>query len=243
MLITNKIKIMKKFIITIAFITSGILMSTNYSLAQKGFQIGLEGTPQFSYLHNKDDKNSSLYKGKNAFNSSFGISGQYGFTEKMGIGLNVLYSFQGSKYEWKGVERYNSLQYIKIPVMFTLCLPLGDKILFVSKVGPQVNVLSNAKMLDSDNKILKRDYSSAYSSIDFEGMISAGIAYKINDKFSIDGAIRYDMGFTNSEDKDFTSWINIHDPYDYVTSSPGSPRGITNNITIGVNIGIRYNFK
>lgn len=234
---------MKKLIINIAFSTSVILMSSNNATAQKGFQIGLEGIPQFSYLHNKNDNNSSLYKGKTTINGSFGISGQYGFTEKIGIGLNVLYSFQGSRYEWKSVERYNSLQYIKIPVMFTLSLPFGDKMMFVGKIGPQLNILTNAKMFDKDNNILKRDYSSAYSSIDFGGMISAGIAYKINDKISIDGAIRYDMGFTNAEDKDFTSWINIYDPYDYVTSSPGSPRGITNNITIGVSIGVRYNFK
>lgn len=232
---------MKNLVFKVVLFTTGVLISFNKADAQKGLQVGFEANPQFSYLVSQDDMDSKLFQEKNAFNGHFGISGQYGFTEKMGIGLNVLYAFQGDKYDWKNVERLKSLQYIKIPLMFTLSLPIGDHMMFVGKVGPQISFLTDARLFDKDKDIIKTNYTGAFTSYDFGGVLSAGIAHKFNDQVSIDGAVRYDTGFTNVEDSDYS--LNIHDPYDLVTPSPASsPRGSTYNMTIGLTFGLRYTF-
>jgi hypothetical protein len=233
--------IMKKKVFKVVLITSAIFISFNKADAQKGLQLGFEANPQVSYLLNKADMDSELYTGKTAINGHFGVSGQYGITEKVGIGLNVLYSFQGDKYEWKGEERVKSLQYLKIPLMLTLNLPMGDKMIFVGKIGPQLSILSDARLYDGDRKIESSHYKGAFVSTDFGGMISAGIGYKLNDHFTLDGAVRGDVGFVDAEDNDFTK--NIHNPSDLITPSPASsPRSATYNMTVGLTFGVRYTF-
>ena len=232
---------MKKKVFKVVLITSAIFISFNKADAQKGLQLGFEANPQASYLLNKADMDSKLYTGKTAINGHFGVTGQYGITEKVGIGLNVLYSFQGDKYEWKDEERLKSLQYLKIPLMLTLNLPMGDKMVFVGKIGPQLSILSDARLYDGDRKIESSHYKGAFVSTDFGGMISAGIGYKLNDNFTIDGAVRGDVGFVDAEDNDFTK--NIHNPSDLITPSPASsPRSATYNMTVGLTFGVRYTF-
>ena len=125
---------MKNSALIVALFATGILISSNNTYAQRGFQVGVEASPQFSYLVNKADFESGLYKTKHAFNGGFGISTQVGLTENLGIGLNVLYSFQGDRYEWRGVKRYKTLEYVKIPLMFTVSVPLGMDMLFLGNI-------------------------------------------------------------------------------------------------------------
>lgn len=232
---------MRKLVLNVVLFTTGILITFNKVEAQKGLQIGFEANPQVSYLLSADDMDSKLYAGKSAVNGHFGFSGQYGFTEKIGIGLNVLYSFQGDLYEWKGVERLKSLQYLKIPLMFSLNLPINDNVCFVGKIGPQLNILADARLYNEDRKIVENNYTAAFADFDFGGMISTGFAYKFNDHVSVDGAVRFDSGFTDAEDKDFK--LNIHDPSDLINPSPASsPRGNAYNMTVGLTFGVRYTF-
>lgn len=232
---------MKKKVFKVVLITSAIFISFNKADAQKGLQLGFEANPQASYLLNQDDMDSKLYTGKTAINGHFGVSSQYGITEKVGIGLNVLYSFQGDKYEWKGEKLTKSLQYFKIPLMLTLNLPMGDKMVFVGKIGPQFSILSDARLYDGDRKIVSSHYKGAFVSTDFGGMISAGVGYKLNDHFTLDGAVRGDVGFIDAEDGNFNK--NIHNPSDLITPSPASsPRGTTYNMTVGLTFGVRYTF-
>jgi hypothetical protein len=232
---------MKNLTLSAALIAASVFVSLNKVAAQKGLQLGFELNPQLSYLYNQDDVDSDLWDRKSAFNGHFGFSGQYGITENIGVGLNILYSIQGDKYDWKGTERLKSLQYFKIPVLFTLNLPFGDNMSFIGKVGPQVSILTDARLYDADKKILKTNYTAAFASYDFGGMISAGIGAKLTDQVTLDGSIRFDTGFTNAESEDFKQ--NIHNPYDFVTPSPASsPRGNAYNMTIGLNVGLRYTF-
>ncbi len=239
---------MKKLVLNIALFAIGILIASNSIKAQEdnvkastGVQIGLEATPQFSYLLNSGDMDSPLHSNLNFFNASFGVSGQCGFTENIGVGLNVLYSIQGSKYEWKDVEYTKNLQYLKIPLMLTLSFPVGDKIIFLEKIGPQFNILLDATLLDKDGEKIIDDFSDAFENFDLGIMLSTGIGYKIDENLSIDMAIRFDYGFTNAENEDYI--LNIHNPSDLVTPAPAtSPRETTNNTTVGLNVGIRYSF-
>lgn len=232
---------MKNSVFKVAILAAAIMISSNEAKAQRGFQLGVEVSPQFSYLVNLDDFDSNLWEEKHAFNGGFGISSQLGFTENLGIGLNVLYSFQGDKYEWKNVERYKSLQYLKIPLMFTVSAPFGTSMMFVGKIGPQLSIMTDAKLFDKNNNTIKNDYTEAFTNVDFGGMISAGLAYRINDNVSVDAALRYDVGAVNAEDDDYS--FNIHNPSDFDTPAPAtSPRANTSNMTAGLTVGVRYTF-
>lgn len=231
---------MKNSALIVALFATSILISLNSVKAQKGMQLGIEGSPQYSWLVNQDDYDSDLYVDRNAFNGAFGITSQFGFTDKLGVGLNVLYSFQGAKYEWKQAKRYKSLQYLKIPLMFTVTLPIGTDAFFTGKIGPQLGVLTSAKLLDKDNNVLKDDFTEAFEYVDGSAVISGGIGYMLADRVCLDVALRYDIGFRDAEDKGYSG--NIHEPFDILTPSPASsPRAKTYNMTVGLTIGIRFN--
>lgn len=209
--------------------------------AQKGFQVGFELNPQYSYLYNQDDMDSKYFNQLNAVSGHFGFSGQYGFTDKLGIGVNVLYAVQGDKYEWKAATRVKSLSYFKIPVMFTLNIPTETPWRFVGKIGPQVSLLTDARLYDGDQSLLITNYKAPFVKYDIGGVVSAGVAYQLTDHFSIDAALRYDMGFVDVEEDDQIR--NIHNPSDLMTPSPASgTRAPTYNMTYGINVGVRYNF-
>ena len=232
---------MKNSKLKAALFVAGILISFGNVKAQEGFQVGVQGAPQLSYLVNVDDNDSDLYKTLNAVTGSFGLTSQYGFTENVGIGLDVLYSFQGDKYEWKSIERYKNLQYIKVPIMLTVSVPFGSDMMFLGKIGPQIDFLTDAKLLDKDGDAIKSDYSAAFEDYGLSAMISAGFGYMINDNVSIDLALRYDIGLTDAENKDYQ--MNIHNPFDMTTPAPASsPRAMTHNMTLGLQVGVRYLF-
>lgn len=232
---------MKNSKLKAALFAASVLISFGNVKAQKGFQIGVEGTPQLSYLANKADFESKLYETKSAVNGSFGISTQLGFTENIGIGMNVLYSFQGDRYEWKGVERTKQLQYIKVPIMLTLNFPFGTNMMFVGKVGPQIDFLTAAELQNKSGNVIKSKYRSAFEDYGLSAMLSAGVGYNIGNNLSIDVAIRCDAGLTNAENSEYM--LNIHDPFDLTTPAPAtSPRGMTSNITTGLSVGLRYTF-
>ena len=234
---------MKKLVFNVVVITTGFFGAFNKVEAQQGLQIGFEANPQLSYLVNKDDRASKLYSAKSATGGHFGVSAQYGITSKIGVGLNLLYSFQGSLYEWKGQEKVKSLQYIKIPLMLTLNLPFGSsgKMLFIGKIGPQISALVDARLYNGNAKLLDNNYKRAFAFTDFGGVISAGVGYKFSEQFSFDGSVRFDGGFLDAEDKSYKG--NIHDPSDVIKPSPASsPRHNAYNMTVGLNLGIRYTF-
>lgn len=229
---------MKNSKLKVALFAASVLTSFGNVKAQTGFQIGVEGTPQVSYLVNRSDIESSLYRTRNAINGSFGISSQLNFTKIVGLGVNVLYSFQGDKYEWKDVERYKQLQYIQVPIMLTLDFPVGTNMVYFAKIGPQIDFLTDAKLLNKSGGVIRSNYRAAFQDYGLSAVLSSGIGYNIGD-FCIDLAIRYGIGLTNAENKDFKP--NIHDPFDYVTPVPStSPRENTHNMTVGMTVGVRY---
>ena len=125
--------------------------------------------------------------------------------------------------------------------MFTLNIPTKSDWRFVGKIGPQVSILTDARLYDGDMSLLVRNYTDAFLKYDIGGVVSAGVAYQLNDHFSLDAALRYDMGFIDVEKDSFKR--NVHNPDDLVTPSPASsPRGPTYNLTYGLNVGVRYNF-
>jgi hypothetical protein len=236
---------MKKSILLASIITTAIIVSTKNADAQQGIQLGIEGSPQISWIINNDDQTNKQFEYQNTFNGSFGISGQYGFTKNMGIGLNALYSIQGQRFKLSGIERTKQIEYLKIPLMFTYNYEFNSDIKFIGKIGPQLGVLTNAKLIDKDGDAIVGNHKEAYEDYDFEGVLYAGIGYKINDNVFIDSSLRFDYGFTDAENKNYTK--NINNPYELIQTNGYSnnvnSRKNANNITSGLSFGIRYVFN
>ena len=233
---------MTKSILTVALIATCIISSLTPARGQKGFQIGIEGTPQLSWLQNTTDYNSSSFQYLNTFNCSFGISGQYGFTPIVGLGLNALYSFQGQRFKLDGIERFKSVEYVKVPLMLTLNFKITDYVSFIGKIGPQLGLLTNASFRDANGNNIVSNQKSAYADYELSSVAHAGFGFRVYENLILDATLRFDYGLTNAENKNYT--LNINKPTDENGNSSANPnRAITSNMTAGLTIGLRYLLK
>jgi hypothetical protein len=227
---------MKKTILKLSIFASGIIIPVVNTNAQTGFQLGAQVIPQFSWLMNSDDKANTNYVYKSTFNAAFGITSQYGFNERMGIGLDVLYSFQGQRYTLSGIERYRRVDYLKIPLTYVNNFSVSERLIFFYKIGPQLGILTAAKLTDKDGNNIVSDEKAAYQNMEFGAMVSAGVAVELTEMLFLDASLRYDYGFTDAENKNYQhNFISI-------TGNGGTPppnRAVTNNSTLGLAVGLR----
>lgn len=228
---------MKKTIVSVAILVTSMSMLHFDAKAQEGFQLGIEGTPQMSWVMNKDDQKNTLFEEVPTYNGSCGISLGFGFSKNWGIGLSTLYSMQGQRFKFNGVEEYKKLDYVKIPLMLVYCNEINPNWVFLGKIGPQVDILMNAKLTDKDGNNIVSDQMSAYENFDIAGVASAGFGLKLTEMLSLDASLRYDYGFTDAENKDYKK--NINHPNGAVITT----RAMSFNSTAGLTIGLRYLFK
>lgn len=227
---------MKRFL-RAGIIITGVIMSAAQLNAQEGFGIGIEGTPQFSWLINSDDRSNASYETMGTLNGSFGVTMQYGFNDMNALGLNVLYSYQGQRFKLNTVERYKMVEYIKIPLLYVYSYGISRNLRFIGKIGPQLDILANARLTDKDGNDIVGDHMDAYNNAALDVVGSAGFGFLLSDNWWFDAAVRYDIGLTNAEDPGYRR--NINDP---LRSTRESGRTMTNNSTLGLNLGIRYVF-
>lgn len=209
----------------------GSLTTVNKATAQQGFSLSLKATPQFSFLNNKDDNDNSSYKRKATFNTNFGIGGGYNFTNKLGVGLDVLYSLQGQRYTLNNgnVEYNQKNEYVKIPLYFSYNTDASKAVSFIGKVGPQVSLITSSKLDDKDGNKIVGDTKDRYKSATFGGMALAGAQYKLDKNLYLTTAVRFDYDFTNAEDDKYSGYT--------------AGRAKTYNMTAGLEVGLKYNFK
>ncbi|MBS1567276.1 MAG: PorT family protein [Bacteroidetes bacterium] len=215
---------MKKILFSTALLLS--LTALHQVQAQKGFSLSVKGIPQFSWLQNSDDNNNSSFSKKTTFNAAFGVGGAYNFDNHFGVGVDVLYSLQGQKYDLAGKEYRQKTDYLKIPVMFLYNTDPTRPVSFIAKLGPQLGILTAAKVDDGNgNEIL--DNKDAYKSVSFGGVAVAGVQFKLNSALYLTTAARYDYDFTNAEEDN--------------SAAPG--RASTHNMTAGLEVGLKYLLK
>lgn len=216
---------MKKIVIATLMVLS---LAVTHSLnAQKGFSVSVKGTPQFSWMNNSDDNDNNSLNNKSKFGANFGLGTQYNFTNNIGVGLDVLYSLQGRKYDLAGKEYDQKNEYIKIPLYFSYNTDPSKKIAFVGKLGPQLSILANSK-LDGEN-LTKADTKDRYKDITFGGMANAGVQFAIASDIYLNTGIRYDYDFTNAEDDSYRSYP--------------AGRAKTYNSSIGLEVGLKYQLR
>jgi len=230
---------MRKTILSIAAAASMFAFIPGIK-AQKNMLLGVEGTPQMSWLYNTDDMDNNSFENINTLNGSFGVSWQFNFTKSSGIGINALYSYQGQRYKLAGIERSKRLEYVKIPLMYVYTSDMNSDVMFIGKIGPQLGMLMNAKLVDAEGTLIIDNQTDAYENFEISGVVSAGVGFKMGERFLFDLSLRADCGFTDAEDKSYK--LNINDPV-IVQNGNGSSintRAMTNNVTAGITFGFRY---
>lgn len=201
--------------------------SVSTVMAQQGFSVSVKATPQFSFLQNSDDNDNGALKKKATFNTNFGVGAGYNFTDNVGLGLDVLYSFQGQKSELLGHEINQKLEYVKVPVYFSYSADASKPISFFGKVGPQVSFLTNAEISGGEGSVSVKN-KDKFEKATFGAMAQAGVQFKLTQNIFLQTGLHFDYDFTNAEDKDYIGYL------------PG--RANTHNMTAGVQVGLKYKF-
>jgi hypothetical protein len=221
-----KVNKKNKGIIFISLSVMMIMAMTTNVNAQKGFNLSVKATPEFSFLLNKDDNDNHLYDSKATFNTNFGIGAGYNFTDNIGVAIDGLYSMQGQKYELSGNEYNQKVSYVKVPVYFTYNTNSQKPISFSGKIGPQVSFLSTSKLTDDDGKDVVSNTNDRFEKTTFGGAAEAGIRIRIQKTLFLTTGVRFDVDFTNAEDKDYSSYP--------------AGRAKTYNMTSGLEVGLTY---
>jgi len=215
---------MKKFV-TVALATAILGIGKNVK-AQEGFSFSVKVTPQFTFLENRDDNNTPFIQRNATFHTNFGVGAGYNLTENFGVGMDLLYSWQGQRYDIDGIVVNQKINYIKIPVYWSINSDPSKDISFIGKIGPQLGILTHSRLTDKDGNDITANTNFRYKDVTFGGMMSAGLQRRITRDVYASTGVRFDYDFTNADlDK------SVYYP---------AGRANTHNMTVGLEIGLKY---
>lgn len=228
---------MKKLIILFMF-----LFFSTQSFGQKGFNLGINITPQTTLLtgdYYKNPTNSNYFptdsKKKFTLHLSGGFNFGYNFNNKLGIYSGLLYSKQGQKYDvsTKTIkqELIIKLGYLKFPLLFDYKFIYLNNISFSFFIGGQylylIDLYNNYNEIHLSNArypCLRRDYNNS----DINIVAGIGANYRIKEKLFLNIFYRSDFGFYN---------VYILNSYEYLNFPDYL---IAKNLTMGLLIGMTY---
>lgn len=167
----------------------GLVLAATFASAQVQFSVGLKGGPNFSKL----DVNSSPvenYKNRAGFHGGAFMLVK---VSKIGIQPEILFSKQGSNFNFSGSDYKSNFDYINIPVMLKLYtvaginLQLGPQIGFLANAGGDA-INSNGTPVDNTKSLYKKsDLSAAF-----------GVGWDLPFGLMVEG--RYNLGLSKIQD-------------------------------------------
>ena len=214
-------------------------------MAQQGFHMGVKVAPISTWMLNQEDSDAPA--DEFAYVSTWGLmagaSFNYHFMDNLGVGIDVLYSAQGQKSEhaWFGddiLTLNRRLSYLKIPLLLHFNTSPAAAAQFVGYIGPQLSLLSGVKYnyYTSDSTIsnsYEGDLKSFYSSSNIGIALGLGVGFSLSDAVNLNIGLRFDYDFTDAEDKEA---LIEGTPFKYWPDG----RPATNNLTGGLEVGLRY---
>ena len=145
-----------------------------------------------------------------------GVEGEYQASDIISVSAGVLYSMQGSKYEYKlgnlNYKKTNKLDYINVPIMANVYVTKGLAVKLGVQPGFRVSGSENSNLTVSAASIGSTHYVKA-KSVDFS--IPVGLSYEYNN-FQLDA--RYNWGlikaFENGKAKNSVFQITLGYKFD-----------------------------
>lgn len=161
----------------------------NQAQAQAQFAVGIKGGPNFANL----DVNSSVsnnYKNRTGFHA-----GAFALIKltKIGIQPELLFSRQGSNFQFNSSDGEANFDYINIPIILKLYTVAGINL----QAGPQFGFLSGGEVKSTINGITSvQDAKDAYKASDFSLALGAG--WDLPFGLTLDA--RYNLGLSKIND-------------------------------------------
>ncbi len=161
----------------------------NQAQAQAQFAVGIKGGPNFANL----DVNSSVsnnYKNRTGFHA-----GAFALIKltKIGIQPELLFSRQGSNFQFNSSDGEANFDYINIPIILKLYTVAGINL----QMGPQFGFLSGGQVKSTINGITTaQDAKDAYKASDFSLALGAG--WDLPFGLTLDA--RYNLGLSKIND-------------------------------------------
>ena len=255
-----------------AIITAALSVAFCPLFAQSGFDFGLKGIFQASALINTQDQAAGPeldYKIKTGI--AGGVSAGYSFTKHLGAEIDILSSTQGEGYvgvvndinsssvailsnEFKYLAQANNIPFtgnytaqiylhcLKIPLLFRYTGDNTKKVFFSSFIGPQINMLSSAKLKinGSDAPVpaaANLNFTDAYKKTTLDVAFGFGAGMNITDNLVLSLHLRLDYGLGDAENKsasvNYGSGTGTSNWYN-------SGRSANNNATGGGMVSISY---
>lgn len=167
-----------KFYFTVALATILMTGSTFAQHANIGFKAGLNS---YSITNNS----GSNYDSKLGFH--VGMIGHIHLSKQMAFQPEIVYSTQGGKYTFLGIETSRNLNYINVPLLVQYMFDNGFRL----QAGPQVGFLASANSKTNNSTV---DIKSSIKAIDLG--IGIGLGY-VNPKSGFGVDARYNLGLSN----------------------------------------------
>lgn len=189
---------MKKLLLFVA-----LSLSVATTFAQKGLHVGALFNPNSTWLLNSDDSDNADFRYKSTFGFATGLHIDFHFNDNIGAGIELLGMKQGQNFEdFVGNEFKINLTYIKIPVLFVFNSNPESLVGFQGKVGPAFGILTGSNLLDGDGDEVFQ-FEDEYKKLAISAVVGLGMVFNITEHFKIDAGLRFDIGLTSPEDKDF----------------------------------------
>ena len=171
-----------------------ILAAGSVSAAAADF--GFKGGINIANIYGDDSEDETSWK--NGF--AGGIFFDWGITPLFGIQPELLYVQDGSKTDFLEVDWQLKFNYLQIPVLAKVDLPVGGSLIPVLYAGPYVSVLLDSKLtLKDDNNsatVGLTDYTKSYDTgLVFGAALEFGVG---PGKMTLEG--RYNLGMTEIDD-------------------------------------------
>jgi hypothetical protein len=231
---------MKKIIISLLCLASASVL-----FAQKGLHIGVIGGPQFAAQLNKEDSDDAdvRYDGL-TLRAAFGPTVNYHFSDKVGVGTQFLFSYQGLKYTNRANNDYfRKVTYMKIPLLLHVNSAPDKVVGGYFYVGPQFGFLIG-KDLEAFELSLKEDvggvvyneYSDTHKGVTIGAALGFGMLFNINEgKFQPHIGLRLDGDIVSAYDDEKAAMM----PLIFARDASGN-RGATRNVAGLIEIGFKY---
>jgi len=165
------------------------------SVTAGGLDFGIKGGINIANIYGDDPEEIDWKTG-----FAGGIFFDWGITTLFGIQPELLYVQDGSKTEFMEVDWKLKFNYLQIPVLAKVDLPVGGSLIPVLYAGPYVSLLLDSKLTletaDNDASVDLKDYTKSYDAgLVFGAALEFGAG---PGKMTLEG--RYCLGMTEIDD-------------------------------------------
>jgi hypothetical protein len=138
---------MKRLIVAVVALVAVFALSSASVYAVEGLSAGVLGGLNISSAYGDDAEDAEIKVG-----GAFGAFANYVINDYVAVQPELLFSMKGAKGEEAGEDVTLSLNYLEIPILAKVSMPMEGKITPSLLIGPAIGILLTADIEDVDVK-------------------------------------------------------------------------------------------